>query len=80
MTALTLRKKMHQYIDKADESLLSAIYQLFEVYENSNGSCLSETQIKELNKRHKDFEDGKVETLSWEEVKRNVRKKMKKTK
>ncbi len=47
---------------------------------NSNEPSLTEEQIRELSKRHKAFEKGKLTTLSWKEVKKNVRKKLRETK
>ncbi len=74
MTATTLRKKVHQYVDHVEDNVLEAIYNMLKIYVDDDGkSLMSDSQKAEIDKRAKLFKEGKLKTSSWEEVKKRTR-------
>jgi len=70
MTTATKRKKLHDFVNAADDKQLDVIYTFVEHeigddYEH----WADEDFVKEIDKRLQDFESGKTKGLSWEEVK-----------
>ena len=74
MTKTALKKKVHQYIDSAEGEVLEAIYKMLRLYNDDGGeSLMSAAQKTEVEKRAKDFRNGKLKTFTWSEVKKNAR-------
>ncbi len=48
MTTAAIRAKAHKYVDEADIKVLEVIYQLLEVYRQSNSSLLTDEQKKKF--------------------------------
>jgi len=74
MSIETVRERLHEYISFADDKKVEAIYIMVEdeiidhmnLWENADF-------LKELKNRLDDFESGKTQGISWEEVKHNAR-------
>jgi hypothetical protein len=70
MTTQAIRERLHEYIRFADDKKLEAIYTMVEddiveeldLWENKDF-------LQEMKSRVDDFESGKTEAISWEEVK-----------
>ena len=60
----SLRDKLHQYIDVADEQKLNAIYSLLE--DEINGNYVQE-DIAEFHRRRQNHLDGNSKSLTAEE-------------
>lgn len=74
MTTTIIRKKVHQYIDEAEENVLEVVYKMLKLYAgDDNQSMLSDEQKKELDRRSKLYHQGKLKASSWEEVKQRTR-------
>jgi putative addiction module component len=74
MTAKSLRKKVHSYIDDIDENVLEAVYNMLRIYVDEDGnSLMSAKQKAEVEKRSIEFRNGKTKSYSWEQVKRKTR-------
>ena len=74
MTTSSIRKKVHQYVDEAESNVLEAIYNMLKIYVDDDGkSLMSKTQKVEINKRAREYREGKLKTASWEEVKKRTR-------
>ncbi len=74
MTASLLRKKVHQYIDDAEENILEVVYNMMKIYVDDDGkSLMTVSQKREIEKRSREYHKGKTKTLSWEQVKKNSR-------
>ena len=74
MTTTAIRKKVHQYIDTAEENVLEAVYRMLKIYvDDGNESLMTKEQKKEIDKRSKLFRQGKLKTSSWEEVVQRTR-------
>ncbi|CAN5737001.1 hypothetical protein BH11BAC7_BH11BAC7_32470 [soil metagenome] len=77
MTALQIKKKVHDLVENADDRLLKMVYALMTEYESSYFEFTAEEK-KEIYKRSKDIKSGKIKGLSLEELTTSVRKKLKK--
>ena len=74
MTTTAIRKKVHQYVDEAEEKVLEAMYQMLKLYvDEGSESLMSKEQKTEIDKRGKLYRQGKLKTSSWEEVKQRTR-------
>ncbi|RYU90197.1 hypothetical protein EWM62_11705 [Mucilaginibacter terrigena] len=70
MTTQAIRERLHEYIRFADDKKLEAIYTMVEddivkeldLWENKEF-------LQEMKSRVDDFERGKTQAISWEEVK-----------
>ncbi len=67
---------MHKYIDEADIKVLEVVYQLLEVYRQSNSSLLTEEQQKEVLKRSALYKAGKIKGYSLAEARKRVKQKI----
>lgn len=72
MTTEAIRRRLHDYIESAQDKKVKAIYKIVE--DEIEGTLLNEEQIAELDKRVAEYESGKVKGLSWEEVKNHAKK------
>ena len=74
MTTTAIRKKVHQYVDNAEEKVLEAIYNMLRIYvDQGEESMMSREQKNEIDKRSKLYRQGKLKTSGWEEVKKRTR-------
>lgn len=73
MNTTTIRSKVHQYVDEADVKVLEVVYQLLEVYRQSNASLLTEVQQKEVLKRSALYKSGKIKGYSLAEARKLVK-------
>ena len=76
MTTTAIRAKVHKYIDEADIKVLEVVYQLLEVYRQSNSSLLTEEQQKEVLKRSALYKAGKIKGYSLAEARKRVKQKV----
>lgn len=75
MTTAAIRTKVHKYIDEADSKVIEVVYQLLEVYRQSNSSLLSHEQQKEVLKRSAFYKAGKMKGYSLAEARKLVKQK-----
>ena len=77
MTTGAMKKKVHQYLDEADEHLLNIIYGIIKVYkeEESKESLLTKEQKIELDKTLLEHKAGKLKYHTIDSAKRLVNKK-----
>jgi hypothetical protein len=76
MTTTAIRTKVHKYVDEADIKVLEVIYQLLEVYRQSNSSLLTDEQQKEVLKRSALHKAGKMKGYSLAEARKLVKQKL----
>ena len=76
MTTTAIRTKVHKYIDEADTKVVEVVYQLLEVYRQSNSSLLTEEQQKEVLKRSALYKAGKIKGYSLAEARKRVKQKL----
>lgn len=73
MTTTAIRKKVHQYIDEADIKVLEVVYQLLEVFRQTNSSVLTTEQQKEVLKRSALYKAGKTKGYTIAEARKRVK-------
>jgi hypothetical protein len=73
MTIADVRKKLHDYIEQADDERLKVFYALFENDINTE-SAIDEGLVKELDKRWESYSSGKSKTYTLEESKEQIKK------
>jgi hypothetical protein len=76
MTTTAIRTKVHKYIDEADIKVLEVVYQLLEVYRQSNSSLLTEEQQKEVLKRSALYKAGKIKGYTLAEARKRLKQKI----
>jgi hypothetical protein len=74
MTSSALRKKIHEYVDQADDNFLVIIHQLLEREINYQGFELSKEDIETSFRRREELESGKVQPVSHEQLLADVNK------
>jgi putative addiction module component (TIGR02574 family) len=67
MTTSTIKSKLHQFIENAEQKKLKAIYTIFE-NEIEASSQLTKAQKDELDFRLEEYLSGKTKTQTWDEV------------
>lgn len=74
MNTATIRQKLHQYLESAEENKIKAIYTMLEAELNAQESfILSEAQIALLEKERTLHLQGKSKSYNWDEVKRKIK-------
>ena len=76
MTTTAIRTKVHKYVDEADIKVLEVVYQLLEVYRQSNSSLLTDEQQKEVLKRSALYKAGKMKGYSLAQARKLVKQKI----
>lgn len=80
MTTTTLKKKIHKYIDSTDERILHVVYTILEEHiklKQEEEHRLSDSDIKEFDRRWESYKKGSSKTFSLEEAKKEISKKLK---
>jgi len=73
MTAIQIKKQLHEYIDAVDSKKLKAIYTVMEQDIKSHTDIWEDKDfIAELDRRSKSMLDGTAKTYTWEEVQQNA--------
>jgi hypothetical protein len=80
MTSPALRKKIHAYIDQADDSFLHIIHQLLEREFKLQGFSLTEEEIETSGRRRHELEAGLMQPVSHEQLMSDIDKALSKTK
>ena len=78
MTTASIRKKVHEYVDEADNNVLEVVYKLLEVYRHSNESALSTEQKSMVQETSASYKAGKIKGYSMNEFKKRVGNNLKK--
>lgn len=74
MTSKTLKKKVIEYINHAEDNVVEAVYKMLKIYEDSDGkSLMSSEQKSEVERRSALLKQGKLKTSSWSDVKKRTR-------
>lgn len=77
MTTTTIREKLADYLQVADEKKLKAIYTMVEDEINTAANDWDDNFMKEMEGRSKSFINGTAKTYSWEETKQAAINKVK---
>ena len=73
MTTTAIRKRLHGYIDNADDNQIKNIYALFED-QMAPASDWSEDKefVAELDERMRRYEQGVDKALSWDDLEASI--------
>lgn len=77
MTTTTIRKKLVDYMQVADDKKLKAIYTIFEDEINTQENDWDKSFTKQLEIRSKAVKNGTIKTYTWEETKKAAIEKVK---
>lgn len=69
MSTETLRRKLTDYLQIADDKKIKAIYTMVEDDMDSIASEWDDDFINELHRRSEGFKNGTAKTFTWEETK-----------
>ena len=75
MTKALLRKKVHKYVDQADEKtlrMLDAMLSELARFDYTENSYLTDEQEKELDERVRRLEAGESKMQTWGKVKKRI--------
>ena len=72
MTATSLRKRIHQYIDTAKQDKLKVIYSMIES-DKADASILTDKQKLELDKRMDEYMRGAGKNYSWSSALKKIK-------
>ena len=74
MTSKTLKKKVIEYINHAEDNVLEAVYKMLKIYEDSEGkSMMTDEQKSEIENRSALYKQGKIKASSWTDVKKRTK-------
>lgn len=74
MTSKTIKKKVIEYINQAEDNVIEAVYKMLKIYEEGDGkSLMTPEQKSEIERRSALYKQGKLKTSSWEDVKKRTR-------
>jgi putative addiction module component (TIGR02574 family) len=77
MKTAVIRKKLHEFVDSANDQQITALYLIFE--DEIAEKCdpwEDAVFFKELESRINDIESGKTKGIPWEEVRRKARERL----
>lgn len=77
MTTLSIRQKLHNYLEIADDKKVKAIYTILEEDIEESSIEYSQELKDELDKRFEDLKSGKAIAISAEESKKRIEEIMK---
>jgi hypothetical protein len=79
MSSVEIKRKLFDYIRDADNRKVKAIYTMVEKEIQEDSTVWTDEFVKELDKRVTEFECGSIKAPTWEEVKLNAKKRIKKS-
>lgn len=80
MTKSALKEKINEYLASSDDKIIKVVYTILDEHlrAKQESTSLSEKQKKELDKRMKLYESGKMEVFSWSTVYKELKNRKKK--
>lgn len=73
MTISIIRNKLHDFIEKADINELKKVFSFVEnEFEPSLDPWKDDEFLKELEKRSDEIKTGKVQGVSWDQIRKNA--------
>ena len=74
MIPVSVKEKLHEYIDHADEKKVAAIYTLVEGEIEDRSDLYDEATLNSLRETSKDYSTGKIKGYPVEESMNRIRK------
>ncbi len=79
MSSVEIKRKLFDYIRDADNRKVKAIYTMVEKEIQEDSIVWTDEFVQELDKRVAAFESKSVKAHTWDEVKANAKKRIKKS-
>lgn len=79
MSSVEIKRKLFDYIRDAGNRKVKAIYTMVEKEIQEDSTVWTDEFVQELDKRVTEFEKGSIKAHTWEEVKINAKKRLKKS-
>ena len=76
MTTTAIRKKVHQYIDEADTTVLEVVWKMLEIIRKTNASYLTEEQQSKVMETSALYKAGKMKGYTINEVRKKIKQKL----
>ena len=74
MVSNTMRKKVIEYVNHADDNVLELVYKMLKMYEGDDDSSLMDKfQKEEVENRSTLLKAGKLKTSLWTDVKKKAK-------
>jgi putative addiction module component (TIGR02574 family) len=74
MSTVTIRQKLHSYLEVADDKKVKAIYAIMESDIEGSGIAYTDEIKKELDRRHAEYKSGKANMVTADESRKRVQK------
>ena len=72
-TIIDIRKRIHAFVDQADEKMLRIFNELISAKSSEDESSIPKSFYEELDKRRERHLKGESKSYTWEEVKNKAR-------
>lgn len=72
-TIVDIRKRIHEFIDQADEKMLRVFNELISAKTSDEESDIPKSFYEELDKRRERHLKGESKSYTWEEIKNQAR-------
>ena len=72
-TIIDIRKRIHDFVDQADEKMLRIFNELISAKSSEDESSIPKSFYEELDKRRERHLKGESKSYTWEEVKNKAR-------
>jgi len=72
-TIIDIRKRIHEFIDQADEKMLRIFNELISAKSSDEESDIPKSFYEELDKRRERHLKGESKSYTWEEIKNQAR-------
>lgn len=74
MSTVTIRQKLHSYLEIADDKKIKAIYAIVETEIEKSGLEYTDDVKKELDRRYTDYKNGNAKIITREESRKRIQK------
>ncbi len=78
MNTITIKQKLHQYIETAEDKKLKAIYTMVENEIEDVSSPWDPAFLTQIERREKSYLNGEAKIFSWDEVQQRAKQSLKK--
>lgn len=74
MNAIEIKKELHEFIETANEDVLTSIYEIFCAFKDHDDFEISDEHKRILDERLQEYYSNPMNVITWEEMKEKVLK------